>query len=55
MSLTGKHILGFKGHNLHNCALLGMTAGLAALFGVALRGALIQPLVGCNPMRAIHL
>ena len=46
VSFTGKHILGFKGHNLRNCALLGMTAGLAAFFGVALGGTLRQTLHG---------
>ena len=40
VSFTSKHLLGYKGHNLRNCALLGMTAGLAAFFGVALGGEL---------------
>lgn len=30
--------LGFTGHRLRNMTLLGMTAGLAAFFGVALGG-----------------
>ena len=43
VSFTSKHLLGYKGHNLRNCALLGMTAGLAAFFGVALGGEFWEP------------
>ena len=43
VSFTGKHLLGYKGHTLRNCALLGMTAGLAAFFGVALGGEYVHP------------
>lgn len=31
--------LGYTGRNLRCCAIMGMTAGLAAFFGVALGGA----------------
>lgn len=39
-SWFGKSVLRYKGQKLRNCALLGMTAGLAAFFGVALGGSL---------------
>lgn len=38
-SWVAKNVLGFRGHRLRNMTLLGMTAGLAAFFGVALGGA----------------
>ena len=34
--------MGFTGHRLRNMTLLGMTAGLAAFFGVALGGTLLS-------------
>ena len=37
-SWIGRRVLHFKGQRLRNCALMGMTAGLAAFFGVALGG-----------------
>jgi len=33
-------VFGFRGKRLRDCALMGMTAGLAAFFGVALGGSL---------------
>lgn len=36
-----RNVLQYKGQRLRNCALLGMTAGLAAFFGVALGGELL--------------
>ena len=33
-------VFGFRGKRLRECALMGMTAGLAAFFGVALGGSL---------------
>ncbi|KAL3161825.1 hypothetical protein ABBQ38_008915 [Trebouxia sp. C0009 RCD-2024] len=39
-SWFGRRVLLYKGQKLRNCALLGMTAGLAAFFGVALGGSL---------------
>ena len=41
-SWVARNILGFRGHRLRNMTLLGMTAGLAAFFGVALGGAYIR-------------
>ncbi len=32
-------VLGYRGAPLRNCALIGMSAGLSAFFGVALGGA----------------
>ncbi|KAK9829338.1 hypothetical protein WJX72_005245 [[Myrmecia] bisecta] len=40
VSFVAKHVFGFQGQKLRNCALMGMTAGLAAFFGVALGGSL---------------
>jgi H+/Cl- antiporter ClcA len=38
-SWLAANVFGCKGQRLRNCALMGMTAGLAAFFGVALGGA----------------
>lgn len=38
-SYLARKVFGAKGQHLRNCALMGMTAGLAAFFGVALGGA----------------
>ena len=37
-SWWARKVFGFTGHRLRNMTLLGMTAGLAAFFGVALGG-----------------
>lgn len=37
-SWVARRVFGFSGHRLRNMTLLGMTAGLAAFFGVALGG-----------------
>ncbi|KAK9806589.1 hypothetical protein WJX73_005358 [Symbiochloris irregularis] len=39
-SWVARKVFGFTGHRLRNMTLLGMTAGLAAFFGVALGGSL---------------
>ena len=43
----------YKGQRLRNCALLGMTAGLAAFFGVALGGELL--LLACRSKSLLRL
>lgn len=40
-SWLARHVFGARGQMLRNCALMGMTAGLAAFFGVALGGLLL--------------
>lgn len=37
-SWLAQRVFGARGQMLRNCALMGMTAGLAAFFGVALGG-----------------
>ena len=37
-SWLARNVFGARGQMLRNCALMGMTAGLAAFFGVALGG-----------------
>lgn len=37
-SWLARKVFGARGQHLRNCALMGMTAGLAAFFGVALGG-----------------
>lgn len=39
-SWLARKVFGARGQMLRNCALMGMTAGLAAFFGVALGGLL---------------
>lgn len=41
-SWLARKVFGARGQHLRNCALMGMTAGLAAFFGVALGGAIPQ-------------
>ena len=38
VSFVAKQGLGYRNRQLRNCAIMGMTAGLAAFFGVALGG-----------------
>ena len=38
VSFVAKQGLGYRHRELRNCAIMGMTAGLAAFFGVALGG-----------------
>lgn len=38
VSWVSKHVLGLSGRMLRTCTLMGMAAGLAAFFGVALGG-----------------
>lgn len=40
VSFVAKQGLGYRNKELRNCAIMGMTAGLAAFFGVALGGSL---------------
>lgn len=40
VSFVAKHGMGYRNRQLRNCAIMGMTAGLAAFFGVALGGSL---------------
>ena len=53
-SWLARHVFGARGQMLRNCALMGMTAGLAAFFGVALGGLLLtrQALAPC--MAGLH-
>ena len=49
-SYLARRVFGCRGQRLRNCALMGMTAGLAAFFGVALGGApghLLAPWLQC--------
>jgi len=41
-------VFGFRGKRLRDCALMGMTAGLAAFFGVALGGSLFALEARCT-------
>ena len=41
VSFVAKAGLGYRHRQLRNCAIMGMTAGLAAFFGVALGGDLL--------------
>ncbi|CAL8470569.1 g10111 [Coccomyxa elongata] len=41
-SWLARKVFGARGQHLRNCALMGMTAGLAAFFGVALGGSLFS-------------
>lgn len=43
VSFVAKRGLGYQHRQLRNCAIMGMTAGLAAFFGVALGGKMLRP------------
>lgn len=43
VSAVAKRGLGYRHRQLRNCAIMGMTAGLAAFFGVALGGDDLDP------------
>lgn len=51
-SWLARKVFGARGQHLRNCALMGMTAGLAAFFGVALGG---WPSMHLHPTRPGNL